>query len=1229
MKKALTSMFFATFAASVFAVDGIWSGPENGATWGNAANWSEAGGAAAAYPATAEDTADFPAPVAYSNIVSVGNSLSGSAFAVGKITGTDRTTLNLYTGDGTDTKPSPYADYDYQANWRFCDLYDVSGFLGWWRTSATRAALRVHPADGEETFLANVDTMNRLAVSVPEGKARIGIAGGSGILHKVGAGELAVDFIPENDGGRATLKEGTLTLTGSSDSVDEAAPVLAGAYLHLDATVSNSLQTTVETFMGRTLTVVTNWSDCRGAAAPAGVPHAKRPLGSRISDSYISAAMARCPFLTNVNGLDMVDFGATSTANVESLGPTNCVMSITPAVTKAREVFCVMQRTDSSRASQFAALGGSDYNTEGAALGEGHYYDLTSDASHLIGASANASARFGDIAINGVRRIWQSSVKLLPVTRNGSGDVHVFSVGSSVSNLAFVILGSDRYLRAHTGGGRIGEIIVFTNALTRLERARVNRYLLRKWRPNDASLGVDLGTLIARADSVKVSVPEGRTASIRDVAVVGTKLVKSGAGCLEVGNLQPASAKVNVQGGSISYRRRAAAVDDSAIAANPSVHLDAMSDDGRFVFVQEGGTNFVSQWKDDRTTSSKVATTDSSCAHSPFIVENVGPGQRLRAVSFGAGTASGSFMNVNENVTTYEGFIACKVDMDNCGAIFGSDQGSFLRDINTGEGRKMLLYARNGVIRGVPISALWTVNGVPRDPVENVGITWSTSDFYVFSFSADSPLAANMLGRGRPVSWGASDKEGSITVGEFITYDRRLDDAERRNTIAYLMKKWLGQDHPEKTPPATLPDTVYAADVPVVFDVGADVAAGGVSGGDGSLVKRGAGALTMSRMGDADFTSISVEEGVLSVDEVVFSDDSLFHFDASADSFVTDSEGVTRWNDVRGNGVYASYNRTGMTQAKPRLVDFEMPDGVSRRVVDFGAVRSQNMTTASDAASLDFSTRFTNVKEAHVVFMQNDNWAVDRPPIFTDTTAIHYNRGGWNGNALKEGTSLDAVYYGRGWTNGYEFALAKDVVVANNAFRLYSFAPTNVSTIGTICRDRGGISGGAKIAEMIGFSKHLSDDRRDYLMASLMNKWFGSSAPTATVWLDSLSVADGAALEIGGTTTISTPALTGAGTISAAAVVGVGELTLDGPMTIEGEFEMASSGTVTLRSGFDLRSAGLKLLVSSTGFGEVDLSQWSLNFTGTLKPGYGISLRRVGNSLYAEVTRPGMTVILR
>lgn len=1220
MKRLILAVSSAV-ASCAFAVDGVWTGPDNGGAWNDVANWSEAGGgAASSVPTTLSDTATFPAPSGYANdnVVTVGDSLNGEVFQVGTITGTDRTTLSLYASDSNPQGDTRYDDYDQQLNWRFCELYGVSGFLGWWSTGGTRTGIRVHPAAGQETLLANLSTKNRPGVSVPaDGKARINVTGGGGVLHKVGAGELAVDVFAENDGGRASLKEGTLTLSGASSDGDDAASVLAGAYLHLDATVVSSRLTKEESFMGRTLTVVTNWCDCRGAAAPAGTPHAIKGRGSRAS--CIPESWVHCPFLTEVNGLPMVDFGAVKASSVSSLGPTNCVMSLSSAITNVREVFYVAQRTDTAALSQFCALGGSDYGAESAWLPDGHYYDFATDASRLLGNVSQECLRLGDVAINGVKRTWSTTQTFLPLTRNGSGDVYVFSAASA-KDVAFVILGSDRYYRESTGGGRLGELIVFTNALTRLERARINKYLLRKWRADDASLAADLGTLIARSDSAAVSVPANRTASVRDVAVVGTKLVKDGAGRLEVGNLQPATATVEIRGGSVAYARTAAPVDDSALAANPAVHLDATSADGRFVFEPEGGTNFVSQWKDDRTDSSKVAKVNAASPHKPFIVESAAP-TGLRAVSFGKGAATGSFMDITY-VAAYEGFIVCRLDSpSSCSAIFGSSSATFMRDTNTSAGQKMLVFGRNGAINGTALSALWTVNGVPRDPIENVGIAWSSSDFYVISFSSDTPCSPDMLGLARPRSWG-EEPPGYITVGEFVTYNRRLDDAERRNTIAYLMKKWLGKDHPEKVARTTLPKTTYAADVPVTFDVADDVAAGEVSGGDGTLVKRGVGTLTVTEL-EANYTSLSVEGGTLSIGALVPNDDSLFHFDASsADSFVTNENGVQTWNDVRGNGVKATYNKVYYTKAQPTLVDYEMPDGVSRRVVDFGAISSE------DSGSLDMSRRFTNVREAHIVFMQADNSGATRPQLLTDSDTYHYLRGGWNSKALSDSASkYPPVFYGRGWTNGCEFAKAGDVPVANNAFRLYSFAPTNVSAIGTICRDRNCSSGGAKVAELIGFSENLPDDRRNYLMASMMHKWFGTPEPVFTNALESLSVAADATLSVGGKAALVPTSLSGAGTVSATAVIGVEELTLDGPLTVVGELALASSGTITIRSGFDLTKAGSHLLVSATNLTDVDLSAWTL--VATTKRGYSLSLRQLGNGLYVHVTKPGAAIVIR
>ena len=94
---------------------------------------------------------------------------------------------------------------------------------------------------------------------------------------------------------------------------------------------------------------------------------------------------------------------------------------------------------------------------------------------------------------------------------------HVY--GCAATNDTIVrYLGSDRLGATKTGGWRVGEILMYTNVLTRAERARVNRYLVKKWLGSD---DCDAGAVMVAAGAGTLGVPGGHTANVRRIAAEG------------------------------------------------------------------------------------------------------------------------------------------------------------------------------------------------------------------------------------------------------------------------------------------------------------------------------------------------------------------------------------------------------------------------------------------------------------------------------------------------------------------------------------------------------------------------------------------------------------------------------------------------------------------------------------------------------------------------------------
>jgi AraC-like DNA-binding protein len=258
-------------------------------------------------------------------------------------------------------------------------------------------------------------------------------------------------------------------------------------------------------------------------------------------------------------------------------------------------------------------------------------------------------------------------------------------------------------------------------------------------------------------------------------------------------------------------------------------------------------------------------------------------------------------------------------------------------------------------------AALWTLDGVPQDPIVFNKELANTATFKVVAFSLGEKVLVDAIAFAR----NSANYCGGVQIGEFLLYDRELTDVERRQTEAYLMKRWLGADHPSEVRPS--PSFVFGENVDAVLDSDCDASVVSVSGGTGKLEKKGSGAVVLSSgLSAEEASSLTVHEGALHIPFVkTFMDEALFHFDASKDDslvYATDESGneyLSEWLDVRGNGVKATTvlkDAAGHVKGAPVPVEREVRDGVRRKMLGFGGVLS------GTAAAMFMNKNFANPK---------------------------------------------------------------------------------------------------------------------------------------------------------------------------------------------------------------------------------------------------------------------------
>lgn len=1129
---------------------------------------------------------------------------------------------------------------------RVFSMADASAFDGYWETDEAQAIYELRATEANVPRMSTLGAECRPFVRVPDAgtAAELGAIHQAGTVSKIGDGELKV-ATTMGDETRFTVSAGTLTIGGQSDDALE--ELLKTAALRLDATRADTIVTYGKITDGVAYQIVTNWHDVNGSGN-----HGYQEMSS--SKSQYFAPYSHGAFISPVRsptGLPLVDFGSHATDGGR-FGPSNCWLRLTNAIDDPRAVFYAVQTPGGAPGCTILGTAGGD----GMA-----FLTERGDAGLFCTYWPADIARNGDIMVNALPVSYDETMS---IARTSLTNLNVISVaikpGAKVEMIA-----SDRHYTSRSGGSRLGEVLVFTNELTRADRVRVAQYLTRKWVTGEAE-GTDANAVVMNSADAALSVPAGRTARVGMVTAKGGTFRKSGDGTLEVGaasTLKDANLEVN--GGSVAFAA-AQQLSVNAPAEDPYIWLDA-NDAAKFTsrtFDGDGRT-FVTHWGDHRDGVDIVATAISNAPpRMPWIVDDIGNG-RGAGVSLGSqnnGTQSflalptwgddGEYkIGENKGSDTYAGFIVFRFNMISAINLFGSDDMAMMRASYT--------LLANGYAHPRSPSAFWSVNGVAADPFERMDILKQTNDVVVVGFRSPVPLTVNAIAKDRKYD-SQYASAGCVTVGEFITYHRPLTEEEFRSTEAYLMDKWLGAVHPAAASEVSIKSMKFAEDVDAVMDSGVSLEVVNVSGGNGTLEKRGSGAVTAAAAPDR----IDVEEGSLSLVDW-FESRAIFHFDASrTDSFETyaGEDGktyVTTWKDIGTNGLIACSMKLHPTlhydtfvMTNPTLSQVTMPDGVARQVVDFGGYRNTKSQEASgENASSFYFTRTKSgsaavqdrVREIYVIQRYNED-VTGGPcahfignlgggaPVATNGSTI-FMRGSWD--------VLNGYYTSLFAQNGY-LALDREAVKASDrlpaGWHLMSVGATDYTRVDAMMHDRNCNAGGGWIAEMIAFDFELTAEERASLEKRLMRKWGIGDETVPVQTIGSVKVAAGASLAISVDqhTVLSSIGGGGAVSVSDAALADGGEmvfgwrsasdvdcLAVDGAMSLDG----AVTVKVEVAEGAEIASGEWTLLTATGGISGLDAASLSLDIGIAAKWSASISVR--DGALRLRIAHRGTVVTVR
>ena len=768
----VTSVAFVALAAfsaqaDTFMFDRGWRWPDsNPIGWSSSVNWwldLGTGTAPTRIPNGPDDVVCLTNNPFLKQVFRLGDSSAATAIEVGTLVGYPDRSLWFPSRGSTALLNHTFT------------VSNPDGFGGFFDAGDSGAEIVLKATSSRSPDLSHVIASNRVYLTVADAgtAASVRSVQGGGAIDKKGDGNLTV----HSAGGVGTkiyVKDGSLALDGVSGPVDSPAP---GALYHFDASRIDTMTYSVD----GSRTNVTRWASLGGTGM-----YAYRPTNIAGTGSS-KIHYANAPFISKAvspTGLPLMDFGSVTVGGVAEFGPTNCVFGLSYVGTvdnvvtqtgspKVREVFYAGCRSQSSESTLFGGYTEQDWLPGG----DKYRWNEGSAAKHVLAGEHWLNGRATENCINAAYFPGRSHLLF-----------HVY--GCAATNDTTVrYLGTDRLGPTKTGGWRVGEILMYTNALTRAERARVNRYLVKKWLGSD---DCDVGAVMVADGAGSLGVPSGHTAKVRRVAAEGGTLVKSGEGRLEIDHLHPATVSIDVQGGSLAVTS-----GNSPVSANPQpasgAYLWLDAEHGLTVTNAAGTADFVVKWSDRRGDGYGVYAeipADSAyySGRAPYVVPGAANGHDV--VSFVHDNSNSSDYQswmriVPSGDNGYEAFVALRfANRGTTPSVFGSTS-----TLLQCEYRHLL----NTTSAGPLVAAgLWTADGVPCDP-------WTyaipgTEAYHVYSVSLSEKHAFDLLAKS---TIRGTAGVGMLEIGEYIVYERRLTDAERRDTVAYLMEKWTGAKSPE------------------------------------------------------------------------------------------------------------------------------------------------------------------------------------------------------------------------------------------------------------------------------------------------------------------------------------------------------------------------------------------------------------------------------------------------
>ena len=928
-------------------------------------------------------------------------------------------------------------------------------------TEAERAAIESYLAAKWIADIRRLELLGAAQLTLAEGDTlSVDVACGAGRLTKLGAGDLKVSNSALLTGG-LDIQAGRLAFA-RTDRAYALNPVF-----HVDASADNG------SVMTDPYGYVTNWADVRfnGRWAAA-------------TNSLINNAPNL--LLNALNERPVVDFnyygsgGSAPAPYVRNSLATERYLSWNAEIANIRTAFWLL----------------GSQNGGGFLLGHTALYNFHREIGTW--GDSTVPGLFADSAADGVKngRIFVDGLKLSSYKQQDvlNGDYQLVQLVTT-ANAAANQFSRDRTSTTQCGGQRLGEVVLFSDVLTEKERMNMEALLAAKWFGDLRRVALADGTVLdtgADTNGVVLAALEGAGTVRREGAATLRLLDGTGfSGILEtrldrldVSRLEPPAQP----------------------AAGPSLWLDASRPGG----VALNGTA-ITNIRDFSVNNLPIGFTGAN----PVL--RAGELNGRPVIDLGRAVAGGTALTFDGTRARVLSAFAVHGSQEGGGCFLGAATTyPFYREFSTSLGTAN------------PYTPIWHPSSSELDvrqgwtylDGQNVcGVRRGFSGGYgLFSFIVKprTPFTTPVYIAG---DRGSPRPFGGLRFGEILLYDRVLTDAERQQTEAYLNAKWFGRA-----------STGYAAPtLPVlgrVQSLGGDlqVAAGrlavlGEIQGASSVSVTGGGKLALASGGPAP-AAYQVTAGTLTLSpaaelhaELPVTDALAFWADASRAESLTLKSGsageVIQWSDARGAGHPYAYAYADPDQRYTNTAvaaENRIPGGIAitpptllpgalngRPVLDFGPYGGTQWLLWNAQAS-GIRTVFWVIGSqkggGHLMsgsgdlnyFLRGTNYLANTPAVLwgANWTAVT------GGVTRVDGSTINGLKTGLNGTGYQIVSLTATADVAAGAFACDR--PGRNHPDGTRC-------GGQRLAEVLVYTRALTDAERAEVEAYLAWKWFGRGTP--------------------------------------------------------------------------------------------------------------------------------------